>query len=217
MKCRPGCYDRDLDKNAANYVPLTPLSFLERAAAVYPGQDGGHPWRARYSYREFDERCHRLASALAKAGVGHRRHGRGAVAAIFPATLEAHYGVPMVGAVLNAMNTAWMPPPSRSALTMARPRSSSSTASWRRGRARGRGASWSGSRSLVEIERRRGVSMRRRQPQLGGIDYEEFLGGGDPAFAGGRPPTSGRRSASTTPPARPAIPRASSIIIAAPT
>ena len=97
-------YDRDLDKCAANYVPLTPLSFLERAAAVYPDKTAVIHGERRYSYREFRERCHRLASALAKAGVGV-----GDTVAVLspniPATLEAHYGVPLAGAVLNAQNT----------------------------------------------------------------------------------------------------------------
>src|SRR5262245_10269290 len=94
-----GMYDRDLDKCAANYVPLTPLSFLERAAAVYPDKPAVIHEERRYSYREFRERCHRLASALAKAGVAV-----GDTVAVLspniPATLEAHYGVPMAGAVL---------------------------------------------------------------------------------------------------------------------
>ena len=99
-----GIYDRDLDKNAANYTPLTPLSFLARAAAVYPDKAAVVNGERSYSYREFRERCHRLGSALAKAGVGI-----GDTVAVLspniPATLEAHYGVPMAGAVLNAQNT----------------------------------------------------------------------------------------------------------------
>src|SRR5580765_7355117 len=65
-----GIYDEHLNKNAANYAPLTPLGFLERAAAVHPDKTAVIHGERAYSYREFDERCRRLASALAKAGVG---------------------------------------------------------------------------------------------------------------------------------------------------
>src|SRR5262245_53744089 len=98
-----GIYDQDLEKNPANYAPLTPLGFLERAAAVFPNKTAVIHGDRAYSYREFDERCRRLASALAKAGVGPG-DTVAVLAGNVPATLEAHYGVPMLGAVLNAMN-----------------------------------------------------------------------------------------------------------------
>src|SRR5262249_30404326 len=98
-----GPYDQHLDRNAANYAALTPLSFLERAATVFPGKTAVIHGERAYSYREFSERCCRLASALAKAGVGPG-DTVAVLAGNVPATLEAHYGVPMVGAVLNAMN-----------------------------------------------------------------------------------------------------------------
>ncbi|MCC6947786.1 MAG: acyl-CoA synthetase [Bradyrhizobiaceae bacterium] len=97
-------YDRDLDKNPANYQPLTPLSFLERAADVFPDQVAIIHGRLRRNYREFHARAKKLASALAKRGIG-----RGDTVAVMlantPAMLEAHYGVPMTGAVLNTLNT----------------------------------------------------------------------------------------------------------------
>src|SRR5262249_33501374 len=96
-------YDQHLDKNAANYAPLTPLAFLDRAAAVYPRKAAVIHGNRTYSYREFDERCRRLAGALVKAGVGPG-DTVAVLAPNIPATLEAHYGVPMLGAVLNAMN-----------------------------------------------------------------------------------------------------------------
>ena len=89
-----GIYDEHLDKNAANHAPLTPLGFLERAAAVHPGKTAVIHGERAYSYREFDERCRRLASALAKAGVG-LGDTVSVLAGNVPATLEAHYGVPM--------------------------------------------------------------------------------------------------------------------------
>jgi len=97
-------YDTDLDRNAANFQPLTPLSLLARAAAVHPNQtavvDGLRSW----TYRAFYERTRRLASALAKRGI-KRGDTVAAVLPNTPAMLEAHYGVGMAGAVLNTINT----------------------------------------------------------------------------------------------------------------
>jgi fatty-acyl-CoA synthase len=97
-------YDIDLDRNPANFQPLTPLTLLERAAAVYPDHTAIIHGRRRFSYAEFYARARRLASALAKRGVG-RRDTVSVVLANSPAMLEAHYGVPMTGAVLNTINT----------------------------------------------------------------------------------------------------------------
>ena len=99
-----GIYDRDLGRNAANHAALTPLSFLRRAAAVYPDKLAVVHGRLRYSYRQMEERCRRLASALAARGVG-KGDTVTVMAPNIPALLEAHYGVPMAGAVLNALNT----------------------------------------------------------------------------------------------------------------
>jgi fatty-acyl-CoA synthase len=97
-------YDRDLDKNPANYQPLTPLSFLERTADVFPDHTAIIHGKVRRNYREFHMRAKKLASALAKRGIS-----RGDTVAVMlantPAMLEAHYGVPMTGAVLNTLNT----------------------------------------------------------------------------------------------------------------
>ena len=92
-----------LERNAANYAPLTPVSFLRRSADVYPHKPAVIHGERSYTYREFDERCRRLASALAARGVA-----RGDTVAIMapnvPALLECHYAVPGLGAVLNALN-----------------------------------------------------------------------------------------------------------------
>ena len=97
-------YDLDLPKNPANYRPLTPLTFLERAADVYPDHVAIIHGAMRRTYREFYARSRKLASALAQHGVG-----RGDTVAVLlantPAMLECHYGVPMTGAVLNTLNT----------------------------------------------------------------------------------------------------------------
>ncbi len=96
-------YDEHLDKNTANFTALTPLSFLARSAAVYPDKPAVIHGEQCYDYKTFYERCRRLASALARRGIG-----RGDTVAVMapnvPALLEAHYGVPMCGAVLNALN-----------------------------------------------------------------------------------------------------------------
>ena len=100
----PTPYDIDLDRNAANFQPLTPLSFLERAAEVYPDATaivhGAHSW----NYRQFYGRARQLASALARRGI-KRSDTVSVMLANTPALIEAHYGVPMTGAVLNALNT----------------------------------------------------------------------------------------------------------------
>ncbi|MGB7100919.1 MAG: AMP-binding protein, partial [Xanthobacteraceae bacterium] len=97
-------YDTDLDRNAANFQPLTPLSFLERAAAVYPGQTAIVHGARSWNYRQFYARVRRLASALARRGV-RRGDTVSVMLANTPAMVEAHYGVPMCGAVLNTLNT----------------------------------------------------------------------------------------------------------------
>jgi len=97
-------YDVDLDRCPANFQPLTPLSFLERAAAVFPDHDAIIHGALRRSYGEFYARGRRLAGALAKRGIG-RGDTVSVVLANTPAMLECHYGVPMTGAVLNTINT----------------------------------------------------------------------------------------------------------------
>jgi len=100
----PSIYDRDLDRNAANHQPLTPLTLLERAAAVYPDHPAIVHGAASVTYREFWQRSRRLASALAGFGIG-----RGDTVSVMlsntPAMLEAHFGVPMLKAVLHSLNT----------------------------------------------------------------------------------------------------------------
>ena len=96
-------YDIGLDKNAANYVPLTPIGFLLRSASIYPNRLAVVHGERRYSWREALERCRRLASALAARGVG-RGDTVAVMAPNIPEAFEAHFGVPMAGAVLNALN-----------------------------------------------------------------------------------------------------------------
>ena len=97
-------YETDLDKNPANYQPLTPLTFLARSAAVYPDQVAIIHGQSRTTYATFYARCRQLGSSLAKAGI---RKGEtvSVLLANTPAMLECHYGVPMTGGVLNTLNT----------------------------------------------------------------------------------------------------------------
>jgi fatty-acyl-CoA synthase len=97
-------YERDLDKTPANFAPLTPLQFLERSASVYPDHLALVHGPRRQTWAETYARCRQLASALEKVGVGI-----GDTVAIMapniPEMYEAHFGVPMSGAVLNSLNT----------------------------------------------------------------------------------------------------------------
>ncbi|WP_423200510.1 Fatty-acyl-CoA synthase [Cupriavidus sp. H19C3] len=99
----PTDFDTGLTRNAANFVPLTPLDFIARAAEVYGHRLAIVHGGLRQNWRDTYTRCRRLASALQRAGIG-----RGdTVAALLPNTpamIEAHFGVPMSGAVLNALN-----------------------------------------------------------------------------------------------------------------
>jgi len=97
-------YDIDLDRNPANFQPLTPLSFLARAAGVHPDQVAVIHGRRRWTYRQFYARARQLGSALARRGI-KRGDTVAAVLANTPAMLEAHYGVAMASGVLNTINT----------------------------------------------------------------------------------------------------------------
>ena len=100
----PNIFEQDLDRNPANYQPLSPLSFLERAARVYPDVTAVIHGARRTSYRDFYTRSRRLASALAQRGIG-----KGDTVTVMlsntPPMLEAHFGVPMTKAVLHSLNT----------------------------------------------------------------------------------------------------------------
>jgi fatty-acyl-CoA synthase len=99
-----GAYAAGLDRNAANYAPLTPIDCLERTADIYPERLAVVHGTLRFAYRELRERARRLASALRGRGV-MPGDTVAVMAPNIPALLEAHYGVPMAGAVLNAINT----------------------------------------------------------------------------------------------------------------
>lgn len=99
-----GIFDRDLERNAANHQPLTPLSFLKRAARVYPDRPAIIHGAQRIDYGTFYRRTRQLASALSRLGIG-----KGDTVSVMlsntPPMLEAHFGVPMTQAVLHSLNT----------------------------------------------------------------------------------------------------------------
>jgi fatty-acyl-CoA synthase len=97
-------FNTDLDRNPANYEPLTPLQFLERAATVFPNHTAIVHGDLRISYAHFYTRSRQLASALAKCSIT-RGDTVSALLPNTPAMLECHYGVPMAGAVLHSINT----------------------------------------------------------------------------------------------------------------
>jgi fatty-acyl-CoA synthase len=104
----PSIYDQDLPQTPANYAAISPLSFIERSAQVYPQRlavvHGSGPQALRRTWSQLYSRCRQLASALSRAGIG-----KGDTVAVMlpntPAMVEVHFGVPMIGAVLNALNT----------------------------------------------------------------------------------------------------------------
>jgi fatty-acyl-CoA synthase len=96
-------YEAGLGRNAANFVPLTPLDFLGRTAAIHPGRLAVVHGSRRYDWAEVERRCRRLASALARRGIG-KNDTVAVMGANTPELFEAHFGVPMTGAVLNALN-----------------------------------------------------------------------------------------------------------------
>ncbi len=172
----------DLRPQAANFAALTPLAFLPRAAAVHPDRIAVIHGDLRRSYRELDARCRRLASALAARGIGPGD----AVSAMLPnvpAMVEAHYGVPMAGAVLNAINTRL------DARTIAYILDHAGTKVLLTDREYaaqvGPALEMAAHRPLVvdvEDALYDGDGPRLGRPESGDLDYEALLAEGDPAF-----------------------------------
>jgi fatty-acyl-CoA synthase len=169
-------YELGLDKNPANFVPLSPIGFLLRSAAVYPDRLAVVHGERRYSWRQTLDRCRRLAAALTAAGV--RRGDTVAVMAPnIPEAFEVHFGVPMAGAVLNALNIRLDP----------------ETIAFILGHGEAKVLITDTEFAAVIKEALAGLE---RQPLvvdiidpagpggacLGNIDYEAFLADGDPAF-----------------------------------
>jgi fatty-acyl-CoA synthase len=182
---RHSIFDLDLDPTAANFTPLSPLSFLVRAATVYPERTAVIHGTRRWTYRELRERCQRFAGALAAWGVG-AGDTVATLAGNIPTTLEAHYAVPMLGAVLNALNTrldsttiAFCLQHGEAKVLIA-DREFADTA-------RKAVAQMDRPIRLVEIDDPAG-EYGHGGLQFGEIEYEDFLAGGDPAFTWSLPP-----------------------------
>jgi fatty-acyl-CoA synthase len=103
MPDMPNVYGSGLDRNPANYVPLSPLGFIARSAAIFPDRLAVVHGQRRYRWAETYARCRQLASALSRRGIG-KNDTVAVMATNTPEALEAHFGVPMAGAVLNALN-----------------------------------------------------------------------------------------------------------------
>ena len=171
-----GGYAEGLDRNAANHAPLTPLSFLLRTAAIYPDRPAVVHGSQRRSYRDLLERCLRLASALQRRGIGW-----GDTVAVMlpntPAMLEAHFGVPMCGAVLNALNTRLDPAALAFMLEHGEARAlitDTELAPAMREAVRQAGRPL----LVIDVDDAEGPGGER----IGVVDYEALLAEGDPAF-----------------------------------
>ncbi len=162
-------FEQDLDQTPANHVPLSPVSFLTRAARIYPNRVAVIHGERRFTYAQFLERCRRLASALARAGVG-----KGDTVAIMapntPQMLEAHYAVPMLGAVLCSINTRL----DAAAIGFILRHSESSVVLTDTEFTPVMGPAVAGTGLLVvDIDDAGGT-------RIGSVEYEAFLAGGDP-------------------------------------
>jgi len=161
---------------AANHVPLSPISFLRRAAEAYPGKVAVIHGEQRRSYAELFDRCRRLASALSLAGVG-----KGDTVAVMapngPELLEAHYGVPALGAVLNAINTRLDAASLARILDHGGAKILIADREWGNV-VRAALAILSAPPRVIDIDDAAGAAS-----PIGGMTYEALLATGDPAFA----------------------------------
>ena len=175
-------YDIDLERNPANHQPLTPLTFLERAATVFPDHTAIIHGPVQRNYRDFYARTRRLASALAKAGIA-RGDTVAAMLPNIPAMLEAHYAVPMTGGVLNTLNTRLDPAVIAFSLDHGEAKVLITDREFAPTIAK-----------ALELAKRKPIVIDVDDPvydgpgeRLGSIDYEDFLAAGDPDFAWAMP------------------------------
>ena len=164
-------------RNAANHVPLSPVDFLARSALVWPRRVAVRHGALAYTYADLEARCRRLASALARRGVGH-----GDTVAVMapnvPALLEAHFAVPALGAVLNALNVRQDPRTLAFCLAHGDAKVLITDAEFAPAI---KAALALGPRDLlvVDIDDPQGPAGER----LGALTYEALLAEGDPGFA----------------------------------
>ncbi len=175
---KPSMYETDLPTCPANHLPLTPLGFLDRAADVHPDRTAVVHGDLRWSWRETRDRCYRLASGLVKQGV-RPNDTVSVLAPNTPAMLEAHFGVPLSGAVINSINC----------------RLSADEIAFilRHGECRvllvDREFAELASRALAQLPDRPLVvdiadTLAPDGPAIGDLEYEQLLAAGDPAFEG---------------------------------
>ena len=173
-------YDQHLPRNEANHAPLSPLAFIERTAEVYPDRLAIVHGELRQTWGETYKRCRQLASSLRRAGIGKND----TVAVMLPNTppmVEAHFGVPMAGAVLNTLNTrldpetiAFMLDHGEAKVLIVDPEFNAVVAkalALRKNQA---------PLALIEVE---DALYGAPAQSLGGTRYEDFVAAGDPAFA----------------------------------
>ncbi|MGI4955577.1 MAG: acyl-CoA synthetase [Janthinobacterium lividum] len=167
----------DMPKTSANYAPLSPISFMKRSAAVFPDRVAIIHGPHRQSWGETGARCRRLASALAQVGV-RRGDTVAIIAPNTPAMVEAHFGVPMAGGILNAINTRLDPATIAYILDHGGARVLLVDREFapviREALALQEGAA----PVVVDIL----DPLAPENPPCGGQEYESFLAGGDPAF-----------------------------------
>ena len=171
-------FERDLDPGPANRGPLTPLTFLKRAVRAYPEHCAIIHGDQRISYAGFDARCRRLASQLAALGVG-RGDTVAMLAPNIPAALDALYAVPMLGAVLNMINTRLDAETVRFMLDHGEAKVFLTDTEY----AATSGPATTGLAreiAVVDIDDPLGAGGER----LGQLDYDALLAAGDPGFEG---------------------------------
>jgi fatty-acyl-CoA synthase len=170
-------YDVDLERNPANFQPLTPLCFLRRAALAHPDVTAIIHGAQRISYAEFYARSRRLASALAREGVG-RGDTVSVLFANTPAMLEVHHGVPMTGGVLNALNTRLDP----ASIAFMLEHSEAKVFIADREFAPLAAAALARAKVKPLVIAYDDPEFPQRENIAGALDYESFLAGGDPEF-----------------------------------
>ncbi|MFO7477481.1 MAG: acyl-CoA synthetase [Methyloceanibacter sp.] len=171
-------YNTGLDRNPANFQPLTPLVFLQRAASVHPSHTAIVHGTARTSFAEFYARSRRLASALAARGIGNG-DTVSVMLANTPAMLEAHYGVPMSGAVLHSINTRL----DASAIAFMLDHANTKVLIGDTEFADVLKEALARTKVKPLLIDYRDLECGVEGTRLGDIDYEDFLAGGDPEFA----------------------------------
>ena len=173
-------YDQDLPQTPANFAPMSPLSFIERTAEVYPTRLAVVHGNLRQDWATTYRRCRQLASALSQAGIGKND----TVAVMLPNTppmVEAHFGIPMVGAVLNTLNTRLDPETIAFMLDHGEAKAVIVDPEFAGVMKKALGLRQSQSPLLViDVE---DALFSGPAEKIGSITYEAFVAQGDPAFA----------------------------------